>query len=295
MSKHVEDESVWNPCASCDRKTFHQVLHKHVDSEYEYRMDTVHEMLRCRGCHTLSFRKVVIDHESGYFDHEDEWQSPQEVTCYPRVLEGYSELEDIADVPQPVRDIYSQSVQAIRDDANILAGIGLRATVEAICNDRSIAGRNLEKRIDGLAKAGLISHKDAERLHAIRFLGNDAAHDIKTTKTANLLIALRIIEHLLVTLYILDNEADGRLDTIIKSFDQFDALLTKKLQDFSAGDEVPLAKIFGRDMRRFQGNLPALEKSLLDKIAAGEYARLAAGKLDNYAGYSEQLQHFVVA
>lgn len=295
MSQPVEDKSVWHPCASCDRKTFHQVLHQHIRSEYEYRMDTVHEMLKCRGCHTVSFRQVVIDHESGYFDHEDEWQAPEEVTCFPRVLEGYSELEDIADVPQPVRDIYSQSVQAIRDDANILAGIGLRATIEAICNDRSIAGRNLEKRIDGLTKAGLISQKDAERLHAIRFLGNDAAHDIKSTKTANLLIALRIIEHLLVTLYILDNEADGRLDTIIKSFDQFEFLLTKKLQDFSAGDEVPLAKVFGRDMRRFQGNLPAHEKKLLDKIAAGEYVRLTAGKVASYAGYSEQLQHFVVA
>lgn len=295
MSKSAEDPSIWHPCASCDRKTFHEVLHKHTDSEYEYRMDTVHEMLRCRGCHTLSFRKVVIDIESGYFDHEDEWQCPEQVTCYPRVLEGYSELEDIADVPQPVRDIYSQSVQAIRDDANILAGIGLRATVESICNDRSISGRSLEKRIDGLAKAGLISHKDAERLHAIRFLGNDAAHDIKTAKTANLLIALRIIEHLLVTLYILDNEADGRLDTIIKSFDQFDALLAKKLREFSAGDEIPLAKIFGRDMRRFQGNLPALEASLLDKILSGDYTRLATGKMDTYAGGSDQLQHFVVA
>lgn len=294
MSKSEEQQSVWHPCASCDRKTFHEVLHRHVHSEHEYRMDTLHEMLMCRGCHAVSFRKVVVDLESGYFDHDDEWQAPEEVTCYPRILEGHTELQDVTDVPQPVRDIYLQSVQAIRDDANILAGIGLRATIEAICNDRSIAGRNLEKRIDGLGRAGMISQKDAERLHAIRFLGNDAAHEIKTADTGNLLIALHIIEHLLITLYVLDNEANGRLETIIKEYNQFEALLNKKLATFATGDEVPLAKIFGREMRRFHGHFPTHEKKLLDSIAAGDYVQLAAGKVASYAGYKEKLQHFVV-
>lgn len=294
MSKQQEEQAIWHLCASCDRKTFHGVLYKHTDSEHEYRMDTVHEVLRCKGCHTICFRKVVIDLESGYFDYDDEWRAPQEITSYPRVLEGYAELDDVSDVPQPVRDIYSQSVQAIRDDANILAGIGLRATIEAICNDRNITGRNLEKRIDGLAKAGLISKKDGERLHAIRFLGNDSAHDIKTTKTGNLLIALRIIEHLLTTLYILDGEADGRLDTIIEKYDQFEALLTKKIVNFSKNDEVPLSKIFGRDVRRFHGYLTTHEATLIEKIGKGEYAQLTLGKIANYSGHKEKLQHFIV-
>lgn len=293
MSK-AEEKSVWHPCASCDRKTFHKSLFRHVHSEYEYRVDTINEMLMCRGCHTVSFRKVVRDIESAYPTYDDEWHVPEDITYYPRVLERYSELKSAFDVPQPVRDIYTQSVQAIRDEANILAGIGLRATIEAICNQQSIPGRNLEKRIDALAKVGLISLKDAERLHAIRFVGNDAAHDIKSIDTSALLTALRIIEHLLLTLYVLDNEADEQLDTIIRNFGTFSQQLTKKLKSFDPGDEIPIAKIFGKDMRRFHGYLPALEKQLLEKISSGDYDKLLAGKIDNYAGSKEKMQHFVV-
>ena len=291
-----QKDDVYSPCVSCDRKTFHEALHADVHSEFEYRVDTVNEMLKCRGCHTISFRRVVRDYESAYPIDEriGEWHIPEDVTNYPSILDGHKELGDIWEVPAIVRDIYTQSVQAIKEQSNTLAGIGLRATIEAICNDQSIKGRTLEKRIDALAKGGLISQKDAERLHAIRFLGNDAAHEIKRADATNLLIALRIIDHLLVTIYILDSEADGRLDTIIKSFDQFQILLDKKLPDLSSGDEVPLAKIFGRDVRRFHGYLSAHEAELASRISTGAYGKLAVGKVAKYAGSSEQLQHFVV-
>lgn len=297
MAEDENKKDVYHPCASCDRRTFHEALYSHVDSEYEYRIDTVYQMLRCRGCHSVSFRKVVRDFESAYpvgDEGDDEWHVPEEITNYPSILEGHRELDDVWSLPDIVRDIYTQSIQAIKEQSNTLAGIGLRATIEAICNDRGVAGRNLEKRIDALAKDGLISQKDAERLHAIRFLGNDAAHEIKRADPKNLLIALRIIEHLLVNIYILDNEADGRLDTIINTFDQFQKLLDKKLGAHSQGEEVPLAKIFGQDMRRFHGHFPDHEKNLIAAIAKSDYTRLALGKVDNYAGSKEKMQHFVV-
>lgn len=297
MSTEKENKrDVYSPCVSCDRKTFHEILHADIQSEYEYRIDVINEMLKCRGCHTISFRKIIRDYESAYPIDEtnDEWHVPEDITNYPSILEGHKELGEIWEVPPIVRDIYIQSVQAIKDQSNTLAGIGLRATIEAICNDQSINGRTLEKRIDGLAKGGLISQKDAERLHAIRFLGNDAAHEIKRADPSNLLIALRIIEHLLVNIYILDSEADGRLDTIIKTFEGFETLLNNKIAKLTVGEEIPLAKIFGRDVRRFHGYLTAHEVELKNRILNGAYTKLAIGKLDNYAGSREQLQHFVI-
>lgn len=296
MAVEEKKNDVYHPCASCDRRTFHEVLHSHVESEYEYRMDTAHQMLKCRGCHTVSFRKVERDYESAYPDDHDQdnWHVPEEITNYPSILEGHRELDDVWSLPDIVRDIYTQSVQAIKEQSNTLAGIGLRATIEAICNDQSVAGRTLEKRIDALAKNGLISQRDAERLHAIRFLGNDAAHEIKRAVPKNLLIALRIIEHLLVNIYVLDNEADGRLDTIISTFDQFKKLLEKKIQTHSVGDEVPLAKIFGQDMRRFHGHFADHERDLITTIGNGSYTKLVLGKMDHYSGSKDKLQHFVI-
>lgn len=285
---------VYHSCASCDRDTWHSVLEQYVESEYEYRMDTIYQIVQCCGCHTVSFRKVVRDYESAYPIDDNEWDVPEDISCFPSILKGHRELEDIWDLPITVRDVYTQSIQAIKDDSDILAGIGLRATIEAICNDRGITGRTLDKRIDSLAKGGLISQKDTERLHAIRFLGNDAAHEIKKTDTKNLLIALRIIEHLLVNIYILDGEADKRLDTIIRTFEQFTALLNKGLASCISGEEVPLAKIFGKDMRRFHGYFAVHEKALVDAINNGTFAKLKIGKIDHFAGSKDKVQHFVV-
>ncbi|WP_422098081.1 DUF4145 domain-containing protein [Variovorax sp.] len=296
MSTEVEKRKrVCSTCASCDRETWHDILCSHVDSTGdEYRIDTIHQIVQCRGCITTSFRKVVQDIESAYPVDEDEWHVPEDIYCFPSVLKGHKELNDVRDLPEMVREIYTQSVQAIKDNSNILAGIGLRATIEAICNDRNVSGRTLDKRIDGLSKAGLISQTDAERLHAIRFLGNDAAHEIKKADSKNLLIALRIIEHLLVNIYILDGEADGKLETIIKTSAQFLVLLETKLSAFSLGDEIPLAKIFGKEMRRFHGYFSTHEKYLVDQIKAGSFTKLSLGKLDVYAGSKETFQHFVV-
>ncbi len=293
-SAEEKKKQVYHSCAACDRDTWHSVLFSHVESEYEYRVDLIYQTVQCCGCHTVSFRKVVRDYESAYPIDDNEWEVPEDVSCFPSILKGHRELQDVWDLPDTVRAIYTQSIQAIKDNSNILAGIGLRATIEAICNDRNIAGRTLEKRIDSLAKGGLISQKDSERLHAIRFLGNDAAHEIKKADAKNLLIALRIIEHLLVNIYILDGEADGRLDTIIQTFEKFTALLEKSIGDYKSGDEIPLAKVFGKDMRRFHGYFAAHEKALIDAISTGTFTKLKVGKIDHFAGSKEKLQHFVV-
>lgn len=283
-------KQIYHSCASCDRETWHAELFAHeVIGDPEYRIDTIHQVVQCCGCREISFRKVVQDIEGAYPAEDDEWHVPEEVFSFPSILKGHRELEDILSLPNTVRDIYTQSIKAIKDDSNILAGIGLRATIEAICNERNIAGKTLDKRIDALAKNGLISQKDAERLHAIRFLGNDAAHEIINAKQKNLLIALRIIEHLLVNIYILDDEADGKLDTIIRTLEAFIKLLEKKLPYFASNDEIPLAKIFERDMRRFHGHFPALERDIIEHISTGKYTKLSIGKVDVYAGSSEQL------
>lgn len=294
MSSSEMKTQVYHSCASCDRDTWHSIVHTHVESEYEYRIDIAYQIVQCCGCRTVSFRKVVSDYEAAYPISEDKWEVPEDVTCFPSILKGHRELQDVWGLPDTVRSIYTQSIQAIKDNSNILAGIGLRATIEAICNDQSIAVKALDKRIDALAKGGLISQKDSERLHAIRFMGNDAAHEIKNVNPKNLLIAIRIIEHLLVNIYILDGEADGKLDTIIRTFDQFTIYLEKHLAGLKSGDEIPLAKIFGKDMRRFHGYFAAHEKALLDAIAAGSYTKLGIGKSDYYAGSKDKVQHFVV-
>ena len=128
-----------------------------------------------------------------------------------------------------------------------------------------------------------------------QIVGNDAAHEILTVDPKNLIIALRIIEHLLVNIYILDSEAEGKLETIIKTPAKFIEILDRKLSGLSKGEEIPIAKIFGKDVRRFHGYLAAHEASLIAEITAGNYTKLRIGKVDNYAGSKDKLQHFIVS
>ena len=120
---------------------------------------------------------------------------------------------------------------AIQEGAFTLAGLGLRATIEAICNDKNVKGRNLQVRINAMNKSGMISKSDAERLHAIRFMGNDAAHEIKKAKEKSILIALKIIEHILLSVYIFEEEVSKHLEAPVSNINDVILILKSNLNN----------------------------------------------------------------
>jgi hypothetical protein len=251
-----------------------------------------HSVVKCRGCNTVSFRQVFHDYEGAYPGENDEWVVPTEVETYPKAKTGNLKATHLPDI---VASIYQETCDAYRDGALTLAGIGFRATIEAICNDQGILGKELSTRINNLASKGLISKKDSTRLHSIRFMGNDAAHDIKKPSQKTLQAALVIVEHLITTVYIIDRESEGKLDAVIEEYSKFEELLDKKLKDFAVGEEHPLPKFLGKDTRLISGSTKKIEDTLNTKIGKGEYLKLKFGKKEKYLDSKEELQHYVVA
>ena len=247
--------------------------------------------MKCCGCGRVTFRREYHDLDGAYPDEHNEWTVPSEIETYPKACAGNIEIKHL---PSIVESIYTETCDAYRDGALTLAGIGFRATVEAICNDQGITGKELSTRINNLASKGLISKKDSTRLHSIRFMGNDAAHDIKKPSKKSLRAALIIVEHLITTVYIIDQESAGKLDAIIEEYSKFEVLLDKKLEEFSTGDEFPLPKFLGKDMRLISGSTKDIEKSLDTRIGKGEYKKLKFGKKDNYLSSKDILQHYIV-
>jgi hypothetical protein len=283
-------------CRSCGQETNHGVLSEHTESYREdYSCDYAYQIVECLGCNTKSFREVFEDIESAYNIYDDEWEVPTRIDVYPKFIKGHRNLDNGFSLPSLVGRIYSEVLLALQEDALILAGLGLRGTVEAVCNDLEISGRNLEVRISKLATAGNISRKDAERLHGIRFMGNDAAHEIKKPKKEHLSVALKIVEHLLSSVYILEEEVEGKIETTITEFPKFEEILSKKVKLLNAGDELPLAGILGKDIRRVKESAATLEAELLGKIASGEISYISKGKSDKYQGSKSDLQHYLVA
>jgi DNA-binding Lrp family transcriptional regulator len=288
----TKQNTIWTACGSCDRDTKHEIIFsvKEPDDDYS---DRLYQIVECCGCETKSFRKVIIDYHNAYQIDEDEWKVPEDISSYPAVLKGHQALPGIYRAPRLVREIYGQSLDAIKNQFNVLAGIGLRATIEAICQERQVRERNLDAKIDKLAKSGFISKNDADRLHAIRFLGNDAAHEIQATELEGLLAALRIVEHLIVSVYILDKDADGILETLIKTYEQFEILLKEKIAEIPSGAEFPLFKYLGKDARRFHGYLKTHETKLITNITSGVFTDLSLGKHDTFVGSKEKFQHYI--
>jgi len=292
----MTNKKIKSHCRHCGNETNHSVLSEHNESSRdEYSYDRAYQIIECLGCETKSFRDILEEIEHAYQISENEWEVPTSITVYPRFIKEHRSLNGEYYLPSLVGQIYREVLLAFQEDALVLAGLGLRGTVEAVCNDLNIDGRNLEIRISKLASAGYISRKDAERLHGIRFMGNDAAHEIKKPKPAQLTVALKIVEHLLSSVYILEEEVQGKIDTLITEFDQFNELLDKKLKQFATGDELPIIGFFGRDIRRVKDSLPSLEVELIDKIDKGEINKIIKGKLDKYQNSKNDLQHYVLA
>lgn len=239
----MSDEKVWNHCNHCNKKTNHRVISQHeVQGPEEYQSRTDYLIVECMGCDYVSFRYVFNDFEQAFQigPDADDWDYPVEIKTYPLEIHN-SGIEDLRHVPEIVQMIYNETLSALKEEALTLAGLGFRATIEAVCNDQQIQGRNLETRISNLWKGGLISKKDSERLHSIRFLGNDAAHDIKTPPKRSIETAKKIIEHLIVTVYILSKEASKSLETIIDEYSLFKDFLSKKLANCNSSDEMTIA------------------------------------------------------
>lgn len=274
----AEEAPFWSRCVKCDGQRRHTKLKSHTESgDADYHSRTDYLIVRCDGCEYVSFRRDFNDFESGYPDLDEEggWSYPTTTTLSPKFNPHRDVIDGEWHLPSLVKKVFSQSLLAIDEDARLLAGLGLRGTIEAVCNDRGVSGRDLEKRIATLGTQGLVSKRDVERLHAIRFLGNDAAHELKEPTKNQLDVAVKIIRHLLATVYVLESEVKGELETVISSISDLTPLLDEEISKLAPGDERSLAALAGTNLRRVKENLSALEADLMAAIGAGTYARLS--------------------
>ena len=136
-----------------------------------------------------------------------EYQLVVHEQLYPYRVEGRKGLDDeVRYLPSKVQRIYNETLQALNSKSPILAGIGLRALVETVCQEKSAQGINLLRKIDDLTAKRVLTPVGAQILHKIRTLGNAAAHAVKPHSEKQLGLAMDVIEHLLKDVYILPKQ-----------------------------------------------------------------------------------------
>lgn len=201
------------PCANCKGKRSQTVQgafdHESTIDEQEFWGRAEFDLLECNGCHTGTFRRRVWTSE--------DIDGPT-TTYFPAIANERSQRKpkdfDGLAFGSPLEHAYRQTITALNQELNILAGAGVRLLVEGICNEKNIADgpvvdaagqthkkNNLEGRINGLVDVGLIAAQQASTLHEIRFLGNDSAHELDSPSRDVLESAIGIVEHILSQIY----------------------------------------------------------------------------------------------
>lgn len=266
-------------CSRCNQHTHHIVMASHSngsepDADFWWRED--YRMVKCCGCDHVSFDIETVDESSVDYDPIDgsEIMVPYH-RSYP-VKEGLIEcIENTWNFPYEVYGIYSETITAINEGCYRLAAAGFRATVEAICKDKNIQFKNLEAKINGLRKAGIITEADRNRLHTVRFMGNDAVHQIAAPTRESLLLVFEIINGVLSNLYVIDDKTKGKLECPIKTIDEFLVLLNQGLAMRSVGEIDILKNLLPENRRLIHEDRNRFEAELQTKINAGEYTKLS--------------------
>jgi hypothetical protein len=198
-------------CEECGKgMRNHRVVVAHEESwtndEDGEKGGVVYQVVQCLGCDTFRFRQAAwstydIDPETG----QPDWS----VEVYPEHVPNARApvIEPKSGVPQEVERIYRETITALNAGALILSGAGLRAIVEAICINAKAPGGNLQQKIDGLVKLGLLAKTQADLLHEERYLGNAAVHEIEPPARSDVEDGLAIVESLLNTMYIAPGKA----------------------------------------------------------------------------------------
>lgn len=198
---NTQGEKVWVPCGKCSGDTLHNVLFsadKHDEDDDGFWTLDSYQIIQCQGCTAISFRNYLNDAMS---EGREEKGTVEEI--YPSRVAGRHMLRSAHILPQNISSIYKETHQALCGKQPILAGIGIRALLEAVCKEKAAKGKNLEQKIDNLEQNGILTKTGAEILHSLRILGNVSAHEVKPHSENTLGIAMDVIEHLLNDVYIL--------------------------------------------------------------------------------------------
>ena len=188
-------------CESCKTSTEHKILAS-IDNYYQTEEDKYwesYQIIQCQGCNNESFRK--INWSTDDYDLEGHYHPFEEI--FPSRIEGRGVLKDFHHIPEKIRKIYLETDEALCNKQYILAGIGIRIIIEAVCKQKRVKGRDLKEKINKLAELKMISAINAKVLHKSRILGNYSAHEIKDYDYDKLLPAIDAVENILKAIYIL--------------------------------------------------------------------------------------------
>lgn len=273
MTKEIKIKA---ECLDCKRETNHIVIAtKLVDNRTydDYYEGKEYSIIRCLGCDEFSFLKTYHDYETRYdIDWDGNYEYSKTYTnFYPDASETLYRYRSL--LPQKLYIIYEETKIAFTQNLNIFTAIGIRSMIECICNNKEVKGSNLEKKISNLKNIGDISKRDVDLLHSLRFLGNDAVHEVIKPSREDIKVAFSIIEHLIQAIYIMSRDLKGTsLKSNLDEYDKFERFLLDRAKDEVLNSDIShsLKKLIGALGKVPHEKFTEFQEKLNTKIRSGE-------------------------
>ena len=209
-------------CAECKHETNHDVLKELYEefSNEDFFGDHKWQIIRCKGCDTTSFR-----HEWHFSEDLGPDGLLTQAELFPRRGIDTLSVKDFYETPRKIRRIYRETIDVYNNGFYTLCAGGLRAIIEGICNTKKIKGgtieytkpdgttvakksNQLDGKIAGLAENKLITEEHANMLHELRFLGNEALHELDQPSEDELKSAIAIVEHTIEGIFEIQKRAE---------------------------------------------------------------------------------------
>lgn len=263
-------------CSECNRRTNHEVIAEESNS-YAYEEDGIfgtetYRLVRCCGCDHISFNKENSGSEYFDIDEYGNYVDTPEYISYP-IKENEIQAIYSWDIPDIVSVPYHESIRAYNNDCCLLATVGLRTTVEAICKEKGISG-NLKVKINGLLEQGIITKNDCRRLHEMRFSGNSSVHEMEALNRQELLVLIEIVNNMLNNLYILDKKFKNTFFYRFESLSDFITLLDSGVEKYSQGSSYVLHLLLPKENKYRKEDVIRYEGELVRMINDGSYTKL---------------------
>ena len=195
-------------CNKCGNETNHILQaeyhtdypNENPDGSYAFVERLGYRFWVCAGCGTGTLEEYYV------FDINNDYDSRPMVTYYPERTQVHIEAKTFKKLPGRLTDIYREILRAYNGTLRVLCALGIRALLEGICADKGISGDNLKTKIDNMIDIPL-PENIVQNLHSLRFIGNDAAHELEAPSGDELKLAISICEDLLNYVYELDYKA----------------------------------------------------------------------------------------
>jgi hypothetical protein len=156
-------------CEDCEAIVDGEIVDSYVDYEEASGMTGKYSFLKCPRC-KRPFLMLQIDDGPG-------WDEP--IRLYPPKDIGISLA-----IPSPIRSAYEEARACFGAKAYTATVIMCRKTLEGICEGHKITVRNLSSALKEMKDKGIIESRLYEWADALRISGNEAAHDVNVSISA---------------------------------------------------------------------------------------------------------------